>query len=585
MPTKKLSYEELLYADTRFFYNQLWQAIGSENEDGTGRAPLSEYEYDGIDFLNNGPTRRGILGFRGIGKTYWLAGRCARLWYRDPNRRIIILSKAIGEATKTSVLLRSWFEKVPFLKKLKPEKGRRDNVLQFDVGGSIQERQPSLFITGIGGQTEGNRAHSIFPDDVETKKNSMTLAARTELRRVCGEFVNMLYPDRPPEDGGPIDPVEIVYNLTPKHEETLAKDLESEGFEFRAYPMCVPGPDEATFNLSPGIRKMIAQGQFRKSDGCLVPHRFSENDVTIRRAKRSEWLREFQLVRTLGETDRYPLKLKDFIVFQIGNETAPVHLSWGMRDHNGSTALDIQPIAYGDDRFYSAPMVDKVWAPFTGTKMRIDQAGKGKDIMAFAVSSHLNGFIHFRRLGGLRGGASEQNFETLAKVARDTNATTMTVETNFGGDAYANSLQVHCNRLKIAPDADPLRPAGWACNVETKHSHVKKEIRIIDSIEPWLGAHRVVITPEIALMPDFQRQITQICREGGSLENDDYADVFAGMLDDWTDMSRIDPNRRAGQDADSPEVQERIKKLMRKHGRGTVNWIGRGKPSALRRAN
>jgi len=577
-----LSYEDLLFADIRFFMKELWLAIGSDNEEGTGLAPLSEIELDMAEYLAHGPSRRIVLGTRGIGKTYIEAAVTCFKWNRDPNRKVLAISKSQEAVNKTSTLIRHWISTVSFLKHLKPRKDQRDSLTSFELSGSDTGRQPSFFILGIGGQVDNNRGHTVWLDDVETLKNSMTLQSRQELRRTVGNVAFCLFPDIPPERGGPIDGTETVYTLTPKHEETLAKDLMAEGFDVRAYPLCVPGPGEKNFPLAPAVKKAIAEGRYRKSDGCLLPHRFTEDDVRKLKAKRSLYLRECQMVMTLGESDRYPLKLKDFIVFDIGNETAPIHLSWGLKDHNGSTGLPITSIGLGDDRFYSAAQVDKHWAPFTQTRMRIDQAGMGKDGFPYIVGSHLNGFVHIRRLGEVMGGPTEKNYEHIAMVARDTNTTTITLETNFGGPAYANSLQVHCNRLKIAPGTDAKRPNGWACNVETKHAHVKKQIRIIDSIEPWLGAHRVVITPEIAMDQEWQRQITRSSRENSTLDKDDKADVTAGLLEDFEDMSRIDPGRAAGKPADDPETVERIKKLLKKYQPGSVNWIGRGKPSAIK---
>jgi hypothetical protein len=567
-------YEALLYADARFFFRELWLEIGSETEDGKGRAPLSEVEYDLIDYLDSGPRRRVIAGTRGIGKSYLAAGKCARAWFRDPNRKVIYVSKSQEAANKTSTLLRSWFNTVPFLRHLAP--AGLDSIIKFNVGCSTIDRQPSFFAIGIGGQLENNRAHTIVADDVETKKNTTTLAARTELRRMCGEFVNILFPSRPPEEGGPVDPNEIVYLITPKHEETIINDLEEEGFDVRTYPLCVPEPGEINFPLAPTVREMIAAGRYRKSDGCLLPHRFTEEDVSDRRAKRSEWLRECQIVRTLGESDRYPLKLRNFIVYEMDNLVAPIHLAWGTRTNTGSTALDIKSLGFGDDRFYAPFSIDQNVARYTGTKMRVDQAGRGADVTAYAVASHLNGFIFLKRLGGLKGGGTDYNMQKLAEIARDANVQTITVETNFGGDTYANMLQTACNRLKIEV-GNAARPEGWSCVVETKHTTGQKELRIIEQVEPFLGNHRVVITPQIAAMPEFQRQVTRLTREPGCLEHDDYIDVLGQILGDWSETTRIDPARIAVSASDEAR-KIWLDRRNRDRSRGErYNWFGRTK--------
>lgn len=575
MPEQPVSHEDLLLADVRYFMRELWLEIGSDNEDGDGIAPLSEIELDMAEYLAHGPRQRIVLGTRGIGKSYIECGVICWKWNRDPNRKILCLSKSKEAVNKTSTLIRGWLNTVSFLKHLKPRKGQRDGIESFEVGGSATGRQPSMFILGIGGQVDNNRGHTIWCDDVETYKNSQTLTERTKLLLTLGNLKFCQFPDIPLERGGPIDGLETVITQTPKHEETVVKALIKQGYSVRSYPLCVPEPGEKNFPLAPAVLQAIDEGRYRASDKCLLGHRFTEEDVQILKATRTLYLRECQLVESIGESDRFPLKLKNLMVFEVA-DTAPIHLSYGMSDHNGSTAIDVgDPIAFGDDRFYRPAKIDPNWAPFTGTKMRVDQSGAGKDKTGFCVGSVLNGFLFIRRLGGIPGaGATEANFEKLAMMARDTGATTITVETNFGGDAYANGLQLHCNRLKIAPGTDQMRPLGWACHVETKHSHTSKELRIIDAIEPWVGMHRLVVTPSVAADKDFQRQYTRICREKGCLDEDDVIDVLGGLCEDFAEVSRIDP-RKLGENRDD-EIKKAWIKARDKNRKGPKpNWLDR----------
>lgn len=61
------AYFRRLDEDVRFFVRELWLEIGSENEDGTGKAPLSELELDLVRTATD-PTHtiRVILGTRGL---------------------------------------------------------------------------------------------------------------------------------------------------------------------------------------------------------------------------------------------------------------------------------------------------------------------------------------------------------------------------------------------------------------------------------------------------------------------------------------------------------------------------------------
>lgn len=533
------AYFAMLDESIEFFTRELWLAIGSENKDGTGKAPLSDLE---IDLVRNATDTshvvKVILGTRGLGKTYLVAASNV-VWrlFRDPTRKIVLVCKNEATAVKTSTLIKGWLETVWFLQHLKPRPGRRDNVKFFDVGPSSIDRQASVSAVGIGGTLENNRAHTVIVDDVETIANTITFEARERLFSQCSEFVNWLYPSIPHEQGGARDANEIVYTLTPKHEETIAGKLEKEGHPVFAYPLCVPASDEQTFPLAPAVVRRIAEGKHR-DDGCLFEKRFSREDVALRRMRRHNWLKECQLVRTLGDADRYPLKLSNFIVYDIAGDEAPVSITWGTRDHNGATVLpDIPCVGIGQDRFYRPIHVSQTaFAPFVGTKMYIDPAGTGKDKTGYAVVSHLNGFYWVRALGGLEKGATEENLNRLARTAFDYKVSEITVEKNFGGDAYRAALEIYVSRLLCRPGQRDDRPTGWQCMVKAEavtSAQGHKEARIIDVIEPLLSMHRIVIPTGVAANTEFQGQASRLTRERGCLEHDDLIDALAGCLNSW----------------------------------------------------
>lgn len=561
--------------DIQFFVRELWLEIGSEQEDGTGRAPLSEFELDLVaNATNAAETIKVILGTRGLGKTYLIAAVAVWRLLRDPCRKIVIACKSETTALKTSLLIRSWLDTVWFLRHLRPTPGRRDNVRSFDVGPSTHDRQASITAIGVGGNLENNRAHTVIADDVETKANTITFEARERLHNQCAEFIHWLYPSIPEADGGSRDPTEIIFTLTPKHEETIARKMEKEGHPIYAYPLCAPLPDEQTFRLAPLVSKRIDEGVYKPGD-CLFPKRFKPEDVAIRRRLRSDWLRECQLVRTLGDADRYPLKLSNFIVYDCDGDEAPISLSWGTRNNLGSTAVEgIECAGFGQDRFYAPIHVTATqFAPFTGTKMHIDPAGTGKDKTGYAVVSHLNGFYWLRRLGGLQGGATSENLSTLARIAYETNTSEITIERNFGGDAYRAALEIHVNRLLCRPNERPDKPRGFACLVTTipvTSAQGHKERRIIDTIEPILSMRRIVIPTTIAGNPEFQTQVSRLSSDRGCLEHDDIVDAIAGCLSAWKytyAAAPKDPNS-----VESNEMREWRERIQRKYAKSVSRF-------------
>lgn len=570
------AYFRRLDEDVRFFVRELWLEIGSENEDGTGKAPLSELELDLVRTATD-PTHtiRVILGTRGLGKTYLTAAsNVAWRLLRDPTRKIVLVCKNEATAIKTSTLIRGWFETVWFLQHLKPRKAQRDNAKSFDVGPSSTDRQASISVVGVGGTLENNRAHTVIADDIETIGNTITFDARQRLYTQCGEFVQWLYPSIPYEQGGARDANEVVYTLTPNHEETIVHKLIEEGHPVYSYPLCKPAPDEDTFPLAPAVERMLKEGRHR-ADGCLFPKRFTEADVALRRMRRQEWLKGCQLVRTLADADRYPLKLSNFIVYDCDGDEAPISLSWGTRNNNGSTAVDGIPcLGFNNDRFYRPIHITEAsFAPFTATKMHIDPAGTGKDKTGYAVVSHLNGFYWVRRLGGLQGGATTENLATLARIAYETNTSEITIERNFGGDAYRAALEIHVNRLLCRPNERPDKPRGWACLVTTvpvTGAQGHKERRIIDTIEPILSMKRIVIPTTIAGNTEFQTQVSRLCSDKGCLEHDDIVDALAGCLAAWKFTYAAAPKDPSL--VESEELKEWKAYLQRKHAKAVSRF-------------
>ena len=545
-PAVLAEYLARLDEDVTFFTQELWYEIGSQQEHPTdlvGKAPLSDVEFDLIRHAvdNSAGTIRAILGTRGLGKTYLIsaAAVCWRL-FRDPRRKIVMLSKGQRSINLTGALIRGWIGSVWFLQHLIPGPGQPDNLTAFVVGPSKGDRQPSVSVLGVKGQLESNRAHTVIFDDVETKANTITFESRETLWSQISDATNWLYPSKSIESGECRDPMEMIHCLTPKHEETIARRLEEIGVAVRAYPLCAPMPDEQTFPLAPVLQRKVDSGAVKPGE-CFFPHRFTDADVALRRMNRSEWLRECQLVRTLGDADQYPLKLEHFIIHDFDGHLAPMHLMWGKMHGDKSTACeDVRSLGFGDDRFYRAAHVSTEFAPFTGTRMRVDPAGKGSDKTGVACISHLNGFYFIRRFVELAGGATDENMAAIARIAYDTDTTSIKVESNFGGDAYINLLQIHVQRLRCAPGERSDKPKGFACHVEGVHSTGQKELRIIDGIEPVLNAHRIVTTSAIASNQSFQRQVTRITRQRGCLEHEDGLDAAAGCLSDWQDTFRAD---------------------------------------------
>jgi hypothetical protein len=560
-------YIQALQNNFVFFLWELWIDRGLQDSEGKdGKAPLSDVEIDAANYMESGPRRRLCLAFRGVGKTHFICAICLYRYFRDPARQIQIVSKSEREVKKTCKLVRRWISAVWFLRHLEPRPGQADAATYFEVynpnadsGDGSDGRQPSMWILGVGGQLEGNRAHTFIFDDIETKSNTRTLAARQELAKMTPEFDNIVYPFRSFDQGGPIDPSEIIGVGTPKHEETLYVELEKRGYDVRSYPIAFPSPEIDVINLAPILKIKLESGQARIGDPTC-PKRFNREEIRIRQfGGRREFLMEFMLCARIAGADPYPLKLADLIVFPIHRDVGPTRILWGKATNTGSTEIpDIEISSRGltGDRLVRPIMVDNEhWMPFAGTKAGLDPAGRGTDRTGLAIVSHLAGLFYLKHIAGLPGGADEERLDDIVLRLKRFGASEVYLESNidtFG--TYENTLQIAINRHSCKPGEDDQWPSGWGCKVVKTRAVGMKEQRICDTLEPITSTHRLIVDPSCLVQAepydqanDFQFQYTRIVRKHNALGEDGQLDALQIALGPWLNASRIDPTKKSEQ--------------------------------------
>lgn len=549
-------YKRKLFNDFGFFKQELWFDRSLDLV-----APLSEVEMEIADWAANGPRLRLIIGFRGIGKTYDASSLVCFRGRRDRHRRMAIYAKSIDKVKETAALIRSWLDVVWFLKDLAPDRNSRDKVVAFDFSGAKEDRAHSVSVLGIGGMLEGGRAHSIFPDDIETKSNTTTVEARESLAKITAEFVNILYPDIPRERGGPIDPTEIVGLGTYKHEESVYFKLQDRGYAIKSFPIVYPVPGRRVVNLATCLaRNLIDKPAL--ADTPTVPLRFPEPEVAIRRASgRQEFDMEFGLYADLSASNRYPLRLNDLVVMPLHRDKAPISIGWGERDHNGSTALQDPPCTgFSDSRLHRPIFIDQQWAPYIGTKVWIDPAGRGSDRAAAWAVSALNGYLFAKGRLSRAGGSSEDDMLAFILFARLHAATEIAIESNADTlDTYRPTFEAVLRRCFLQPGQDQLHPAGWKCKLtmggadsHITHSTGQKELRMIGALEPITSTHRLIIDPNcLRAEPDaeeyqtIQYQFSRITKDRGCLKEDGLLDALAGACKLWNYSLALDPAKAA----------------------------------------
>jgi hypothetical protein len=540
--------------DPVFFAEQIWQ-----DRNLNRYAPLGDEEKDIIRFAAGValPNKfRGVLAPRKIGKTHFGTAILA-LWrlFRDADRRVLIVSKSQGEAKKTVKLLRDWIDTIWFLQHLRPGPSQRDNRDMFDVGPASPNRQASVTAMGIDGQLPGNRAHTIIPDDVETPSNTETFDARTKLDEAVKEFKFILYGELPtdtPEEKTSTDPTEIVYIGTYHHEESLYLKLAERGYLFRSWPILYPRRDQDILNLAPLIQGRLDRGEKKPGD-IVFAHRFDRVAIADLEA---EGARSFgmqcMLVKNMGEVNRYPLRLSDIMVLDLDPRKAPASLTWGKSDANGSTAItDIPSLGFGTDRFHRPVFIDRDYVPYGPTIMFVDPSGRGADNTGVAIGSLINATIYVRHVKGYPGGSTAEAMQELALAAARFRINRLIIEDNFGRGMFQQLLEPVVQSLFVKAGDDPTTPDGWACSVESVNATGQKELRIIDTLEPVLGNHRVCFDRAVATNTDLQHQLTRITRQPKCLKHDDELDALAGLVKAFQQDLASDPREiRRRQEAD-----------------------------------
>ena len=264
------------------------------------------------------------------------------------------------------------------------------------------------------------------------------------------------------------------------------------------------------------------------------PQRFDDVDLLERLSSygRSGFNLQFMLDTTMSDSNRYPLKLNDLIVASGCTtwDKAPAQIQWasGTQQIKGIDP-DIPNVGLKGD-YYVAPLhLSDEYAPFEGVAMSIDPAGRGEDKTAYAVLKMLHGVLYLTDIGALDGGYSDSTLEELSSIAKRNKVNNVVIESNFG-DGMATAL--------LKPVMAKIHP----CQIEEVRHNIQKEKRIIDTLEPIMNTHRLVvdehtIKEDFKLEPNHQlfRQLTRITRDKGALRHDDQIDALAIAANYWVE--------------------------------------------------
>ena len=526
--------------DFRVFTYVVWRHLGLPDP--------TPVQVDIANYLQSAPRRAVIEAFRGVGKSWLTSAFVCWCLLNDPQLKILVVSASKERADAFSTFVKRLINEIPILQHLKPKEGQRDSVIAFDVGAAKPDHSPSVKSVGITGQITGSRADILIADDVEVPNNSMTQMMRDKLSEAVKEFDAILKP------GG-----RIIYLGTPQTEMSLYNQLPERGYEVRVWPALypeLPQVEKYKGRLAPFITRSLEE------DTALVskptdPKRFSEEDLLERRASygRAGFALQFMLDTSLSDADRYPLKVSDLICMNLNPDLAHTKIAWAAAPE---VCLNELPnVALTGDRFYRPMWHSDDMHEYTGAVMAIDPSGRGKDETGYAVVKALTGNLFLMESGGLTGGYEPETLEGLAYAAKRNKVKEIIVEANFGDGMFTQLLKPILGRI-------------YPCTItEVKHS-TQKEARIIDTLEPVMSSHRLVIDQKVIqkdydTASDFKYsliyQLTRITRDRGALVHDDRLDALSIAVNYWVESMGRD-NNKAASELKSQALEKELKKFM-----------------------
>ena len=513
-----------LQADFKLFLQALW-----------GQLDLPEptkAQYAIAEYLQSGPKRLQIQAFRGVGKS-WITGAFV-LWtlFNNPEKKIMIISASKERADNMSIFLQKLIIETPWLCHLQPKSDdARWSRISFDVNCSPSQA-PSVKSVGITGQLTGSRADLMILDDIEVPGNSMTEMMRGKLLQLCTEAESILTPK---------DDSRIMYLGTPQTTFTVYKKLAERNYKPFVWPARVPRK-MANYEgiIAPQLQADIDNGAVPWD--VTDPDRFSSDDLLEREASmgRSNFMLQFMLDTSLSDAEKFPLKNADLIVTSVNPTSAPESVVWCSDPKN--CIKELPTVGLPGDYFYSPMQLQGEWDVYNETICSVDPSGRGSDETTAAYISQRNGVLYLHEMRAHKDGYSDTTLLDILKGCRKYNVTTLLIESNFGDGIVAELFKKHIIQTK------------QTLNVEETRANVRKEDRIIDTLEPILNQHRLVVdksviewdyasnpdtAPEKRLEYMLFYQMSRMCREKGAVRHDDRIDALAQGVQYFIDALSI----------------------------------------------
>lgn len=506
--------EEEVLNDFRLFVIYTWEYLGLPK-------PTRMQLYI-ADYLQEQHSRMVLQALRGIGKTWITAAYVCWRLLRNPNEKVLIISQSGTHAENIAVFIKRLIRGMEILQHLQARGDQRDTTVSFDVNGALDTVQPSVKALGITSQLQGNRATLIISDDVEGQQNSATEQMRMKLKSATAEYEAILQTNGDSQ---------ILVLGTPQSAESIYKGFREDGYYTRIFPARYPD-DASVYDgcLAPYIIEDMSKDN--TIIGNPIDSRFTDEDLLRREARygKSGFKLQFMLDTRLSDSERYPLKCYDLIVTDLDKQQAHTQISYSSAPQDKINGLS--NIGFNGDGFYRPSTLGGELLKYEGVYMGIDPSGRGSDEMGYAIVAHLHGKLFLLEQEGLQGGYVTDNLIRLAMKAQEYHVNKIWIEDNWGGGMFSSLLKPVVNSI-------------YPCGMEDVNQSKQKELRVIDTLEPVMNQHRLIIDKGLVerdlrkAMSDGKisyslfYQLTHITKDRGSLVHDDNIDVLALVVAQW----------------------------------------------------
>ena len=477
----------------------------------------------------------------------------------DCKHRILIISAGSEVAAEIANWVIQIIMNWDILACLRPDRqhGDRASSKAFDIHWMLKgaEKSPSIACIGITANMQGRRADLLIPDDIESSKNGTTETQRQALEHLSKDFTSICQRGR------------IMYLGTPQTVDSIYNNLPARGYIIRVWTGRVPTKDEERHygdTLAPYIAEMMQDNANRTGFGLdgnrgkpTDPVILDEEALTAK--ERDQGAAYFNLQHMLNtelsDENRHPLKPKNLVVMNFGLDKGPGEVTW-------LPSPDKQINVTG--KFACKPQLFRPFTvstelyPYESRYMYVDTAGGGDngDETVAVVSYLLHGYIFIPEILKLKGGYNPENYQILSELARKHSVNKIDVEKNFGNGAFAAAWRpVLLNHYKQCGDNhSPAIEDIWVSG--------QKELRIIDTLEPVMGRHRLIIHEDV-IEYDYEstlkhplderesykmfHQMSKITIERGALIHDDCVDALEGAVRFHIDNISVNERERMDQ--------------------------------------